>query len=104
MNSSVVDYDFAKAWDQHQGSFAHGIAQKLLSYGERTNKNFKNVYDIVCGASNLLSFFNEKGLKCFGTEKRKFQQQHTITQKICMNCQEKKRLTSSHALTISSTI
>lgn len=70
MNSSVVDYDFAKAWDQHQGSFAHGIAQKLLSYGERTNKNFKNVYDIVCGASNLLSFFNEKGLKCFGTETR----------------------------------
>lgn len=70
MNSSIVDYNFARAWDLHQGNFAHGIAQKLLTYGELNNKTFKSVYDIVCGASNLLSFFNEKGLKCFGTETR----------------------------------
>lgn len=70
MNSTIVDYDFAKAWDKHQGSFAHGIAQKLLTYGEMNGKHFKSVYDIQCGASNLLSFFNEHGLKCFGTESR----------------------------------
>ena len=47
MNSTIVDYDFAKAWDKHQGSFAHGIAQKLLTYGEMNGKHFKSVYDIV---------------------------------------------------------
>ena len=70
MNSNIVDYDFAKAWDINQGAFAHNVAQKLLTHGEMTNKQFTSVYDIVCGASNLLSFFSDHGLKCYGTETR----------------------------------
>ena len=70
MDSKEVNYDFAKAWDLNQGEFAQGIANKILAYNETNNKGFKSVYDVCCGASNLLKVFNDNGFKCYGTETR----------------------------------
>ena len=70
MDSKEVNYDFAKSWDLNQGEFAQGIAHKIMAYNETNNKNFKSVYDICCGASNLLSVLSINGFKCFGTETR----------------------------------
>ena len=70
MENKQVNYDFARAWDLNQGSFAKGIAEKLLTYAEDNNKKINSVYDVCCGASNLLSVFEEKGITCFGTETR----------------------------------
>ena len=70
MDSKEVNYDFAKAWDLNQGDFAKGVANKILSYSELNGKNFKSVYDVCCGASNLLKVFYANGLNCYGTETR----------------------------------
>lgn len=71
MDSIDVNYDFAKAWDLSQGDFATNIANRILAYAESNNKSFKSIYDICCGASNLLAIFDKCGYKCFGTETRK---------------------------------
>lgn len=70
MDSNQVNYDFAKAWDVSQGDFAHGIAENILNFAENNGRKIESVYDICCGASNLLSVFEQKGIKCYGTETR----------------------------------
>ena len=70
MDSKDVNYDFAKAWDFSQGDFATNIANRILSLNEEKNCNFKSVYDVCCGSSNLLKVFDERGFKCYGTETR----------------------------------
>lgn len=70
MDSNKVNYDFAKAWDLNQGTFAESIAENILSFAERNGTKLTSVLDICCGASNLLGVFNRKGLKCYGTETR----------------------------------
>ncbi len=70
MDSNQVNYDFARAWDLNQGNFAQGIAERILSFANDRNIKLTSVYDVCCGASNLLGVFEEKGLKCFGTETR----------------------------------
>ena len=68
MDSKELSYDFAKAWDLSQGEFAQNIANRILAYKEANNKNFKSVYDICCGSSNLLSVLHDCGFICYGTE------------------------------------
>lgn len=70
MESKQVNYDFAKAWDLNQGNFAESIAENILKFAENNKKTIKSVYDICCGASNLLGVFEKKGMECFGTENR----------------------------------
>lgn len=70
MDSKEINYDFAKAWDSSQGDFARNIANNIISYNQTNNKNYKSVYDICCGSSNLLEVFSNRGYKCFGTETR----------------------------------
>ncbi len=70
MESSKVNYDFAKAWDLNQGNFAGSIAENILNYAEKQNIKITSVMDICCGASNLLKVFSDKGLTCYGTESR----------------------------------
>lgn len=70
MDSNKVNYDFAKAWDLNQGNFAESIAENILTYAENNKIKIASVFDICCGASNLLGVFNRKGLKCYGTETR----------------------------------
>lgn len=70
MDSKEVNYDFAKAWDASQGDFAKHIANSIVAYNETNNKSFSSVYDICCGASNLLAEFHKLGFKCSGTETR----------------------------------
>lgn len=70
MDSNQVNYDFARAWDLNQGNFAHGIAERILNFASDRNIKLTSVYDVCCGASNLLGVFEEKGFKCFGTETR----------------------------------
>lgn len=68
MDSKEISYDFARAWDASQGEFAKTIANKILAYNQTNNKNFKSIYDICCGSSNLLEVFHERGFTCYGTE------------------------------------
>lgn len=70
MDTNKIDYDFAKAWDLSQGDFATNIANKLLAYNQTNNKNYKSIYDICCGSSNLLAILFHQGFKCYGTETR----------------------------------
>ena len=70
MDSKDVNYDFAKAWDLSQGDFATNIANRILALNESKDKKYTSIYDVVCGASNLLSVFDKCGFKCFGTETR----------------------------------
>ncbi len=70
MESSKVNYDFAKAWDISQGNFAQGIAESILRIANDENRKIKSVLDVCCGASNLLGVFYDKGFDCYGTETR----------------------------------
>ena len=70
MDSNQVNYDFAKAWDVSQGNFAQEIAENILKFADENKIKITSVYDICCGASNLLGVFKSKGLKCFGSETR----------------------------------
>lgn len=70
MESSQVNYDFAKAWDLNQGNFAESMAESIIKFAENNNRKITSVYDICCGSSNLLSVFESKGINCFGTETR----------------------------------
>lgn len=70
MDSKDVNYDFAKAWDLSQGDFATNIANRILALNEEKNHKFTSIYDVCCGASNLLQVFDECGFKCYGTETR----------------------------------
>ena len=70
MDSIKVDYDYARAWDQDQGNFAEEIAEGLLSYAATNGINIKSVYDVVCGSSNLIGVFRDRGYTCSGTEYR----------------------------------
>ncbi len=70
MDSNQVNYDFAKAWDINQGDFAEGIAQNIINFASVHNRKIQSVYDVCCGASNLIGVFEAKGYKCFGTETR----------------------------------
>lgn len=70
MDSNQVNYDFAKAWDLNQGDFAEGIAQNIINFASVHNRKIQTVYDVCCGASNLIGVFEAKGYKCFGTETR----------------------------------
>ena len=70
MDSKQVNYDFAKAWDLSQGNFAQSIAENILKFAEENKIKITSVYDICCGASNLLGVFKERGLQCYGTETR----------------------------------
>lgn len=70
MDSNQVNYDFARAWDISHGNFAKEIAENILTFAENNNRKISSVYDICCGASNLLSVFDQKGITCFGTETR----------------------------------
>lgn len=71
MSDTQIDYDFAKAWDQSQGSFSAGIADRILNYSKDRNIKINSALDICCGASNLLNIFHNNGIKCVGTETRK---------------------------------
>ncbi len=70
MDSKDVNYDFAKAWDLCQGDFATNIANRILALNEEKKHKFTSIYDVCCGASNLLQVFDERGFKCYGTETR----------------------------------
>ena len=70
MDSKDVNYDFAKAWDLSQGDFATNIAIRILALNEEKKHKFTSIYDVCCGASNLLQVFVECGFKCYGTETR----------------------------------
>ncbi len=70
MDSNQVNYDFAKAWDISHGNFAEGIAQNIINFADTHGKKIKTVYDVCCGASNLIGVFEARGMKCFGTETR----------------------------------
>ena len=70
MDSKDISYDFAKAWDASQGNFAEHIANSIIAYTETNNNKYSSVYDIGCGASNLLAEFHKLGFKCSGTETR----------------------------------
>ncbi|MBR3885899.1 MAG: methyltransferase domain-containing protein [Clostridia bacterium] len=70
MDSKDVNYDFAKAWDLSQGDFATNIANRILILNEEKDHKFTSVYDVCCGASNLLQVFDHCGFKCYGTETR----------------------------------
>lgn len=70
MDSKDVNYDFAKAWDLSQGDFATNIANRILALNEEKKHKFTSIYDVCCGASNLLQVFDECGFKCYGTETR----------------------------------
>lgn len=65
-----IDIDFARAWDNSQGSFSAGIANRILSFANNNNKKIKSALDICCGASNLLNIFHQNGISCAGTETR----------------------------------
>ena len=81
MDSKDISYDFAKAWDASQGNFAQTIANNIIAYNETNNKSFSSVYDICCGASNLLAEFHRLGFKCSGTETRQGMYEYS-TQKL----------------------
>ena len=70
MDSKDVNYDFAKAWDLSQGEFATNIANRILTLNEEREHKLASVYDVCCGASNLLQVFDQCGFKCYGTETR----------------------------------
>ncbi len=70
MSANQIDVDFASAWNESQGSFSAGVANNILSYCDQNNRHIKTALDICCGASNLLNVFNERGIKCVGTETR----------------------------------
>ena len=70
MSDTQIDVDFAKAWDNSQGSFSMKVANNILAYGEQNNIKIRNALDICCGAANLLNIFHSRGIKCAGTETR----------------------------------
>ncbi len=70
MSDTQIDVDFAKAWDNSQGHFSAGIANKILQFGEQNNKRIRSALDICCGAANLLEIFHNRKIKCVGTETR----------------------------------
>lgn len=70
MDSNQVNYDFAKAWDLSHGNFAEEIAQNIINFASVNNRKIQTVYDICCGASNLIGVFEQKGYKCVGSETR----------------------------------
>lgn len=71
MSDTQIDVDFAKAWDNSQGSFSLGVAKNILKYCEDNRIKIESALDICCGASNLLHLFQANGIKCVGTETRK---------------------------------
>lgn len=70
MDSQQVSVDFARAWDNHQGNIAQGVAERILNYAEENKIKLSSVLDIDFGSSNLLGYLKDNGLKCFGTETR----------------------------------
>ncbi len=71
MESSQVNIDFAKAWDNTRGTYAENFADKLIEYAQNNKVKIKSMLDICCGSSNLLRVFDSKGYVCQGTESRK---------------------------------
>ena len=70
MSSNQIDKDYAKAWDLHQGNFAHGIAEKIVEFSRDHKRKIKTALDVCCGAGNLLSVFSNYGITGYGTETR----------------------------------
>lgn len=70
MSDTQIDVDFARAWDNSQGSFSMNVANRILNFAEENNKKIKTALDICCGAANLLNIFHNRGIKCAGTETR----------------------------------
>ncbi len=70
MSNTQIDIDFAKAWDNSQGSFSMNVANRILNFAEEKNVKIKTALDICCGAANLLNIFHNRGIKCVGTESR----------------------------------
>lgn len=70
MSSNQTDKDFAKAWDLHQGNFAHNIAEKIVDFANQNKRKIKTALDVCCGAGNLLGVLSNYGIAGFGTETR----------------------------------
>lgn len=70
MSNTQIDVDFARAWDNSQGSFSMNVANRILEKAEENNIKISSALDICCGAANLLNIFHNKGISCVGTESR----------------------------------
>lgn len=68
MESNELDLDFAKAWDNNQGTFSSNLAKNIISFCEENNKNMRTALDICFGTANFLRVLNDAGFECYGTE------------------------------------
>ncbi len=68
MESNQLDLDFAKAWDNNQGSFSSQVAKNIINFSQVQDHPIKTALDICCGTSNFLRVLNDNGIECSGTE------------------------------------